>query len=100
MKSCKVALKKAVGEQILTPFELYRCLLEVANVVNQRPIGCIPNHPDDGSYVCPNDMLLGRTTSRHKARLRKPTIHVSEWSLFRRLSTRFGSGGHGMYFHH
>lgn len=59
VKSCKVDLKKAVGEQILTPFELYTCLLEVANLVNERPIGRIPNDPDDGSYVCPNDMLLG-----------------------------------------
>ena len=63
VKSCKVALKKAVGEQILTPFELYTCLLEVANLVNERPIGPIPNDPDDGSYVCPNDMLLGQATS-------------------------------------
>ena len=63
MKSCRVALKKAFGEQILTPFELYTCLLEVANLVNQRPVGRIPNDPDDGSYVCPNDILLGRATS-------------------------------------
>ena len=35
----------------------------MANLVNQRPIGRIPNDPDDGSYVCPNDMLLGRATS-------------------------------------
>ena len=31
--------------------------------MNQRPIGRIPNDPDDGSYLCPNDMLLGRATS-------------------------------------
>ena len=60
VKSCKLALKKAVGEHVLTPFELYTCLLEVANLVNQRPIGRPPNDPDDGSYLCPNDMLLGR----------------------------------------
>ena len=60
LQSCT---KEAVGEQILTPFELYTSLLEVANLVNQRPIGRIPNDPDDGSYVCPNDMLLGRATS-------------------------------------
>ena len=44
----------------LKPFELYTVLLEVANLVNQRPIGRIPNDPDDGSYICPNDILLGR----------------------------------------
>ena len=63
VKSCKLALKKAIGAQVLTPFELYTCLLEVANLVNQRPIGRIPNDPDDGSYLCPNDILLGRASS-------------------------------------
>ena len=41
----------AIGEQVLTPFELYTCLLEVTNLMNQRPIGRIPNDPDDGSYL-------------------------------------------------
>ena len=63
VKGCKFALKKAIGDQVLTPFELYTCLLEVANLMNQRPIGRIPNDPDDGSYLCPNDMLLGRASS-------------------------------------
>ncbi len=64
VKSVKIALKKAIGESLLTPFELYTCLLEVANLVNQRPIGRVPNDPDDGAYICPNDMLLGRATSQ------------------------------------
>lgn len=63
VKSCKIALKKAIGDHKLTPFELYTALLEVANIVNQRPIGCLPNDPNDGSYLCPNDMLLGRASS-------------------------------------
>ena len=42
-KSCKRALKKANGEHILSPFELYTCLLEVGNLVNQRSIGRVPN---------------------------------------------------------
>lgn len=28
MKSTKIALKRGIGEQVLTPFELYTCLLE------------------------------------------------------------------------
>ena len=62
VKSCKIALKKAIGDHNLTPLELYTCLLEVANLVNQRPIGRVPNDPDDGAYLCPNDMLLGRAS--------------------------------------
>ena len=34
VKSCKRALRKAIGEKVLRPFELYTCLLEVANLVN------------------------------------------------------------------
>ena len=54
VKTCKTALKKAIGPQTLTPMELYTCLLEVRNLVNQRPIGRIPNDPDDGAYICPS----------------------------------------------
>ncbi|XP_071490404.1 uncharacterized protein [Diadema antillarum] len=64
VKSCKYALKKAIGSQVLCPSELYTCFVEVANLVNQRPIGRAPNDPDDGSYLCPNDVLLGRASSR------------------------------------
>ena len=63
VKTCKRALKKAIGEQVLTPFELYTCLLEVGNLVKQRSIGRVPNDPDDSKYLCLNDMLLGCATS-------------------------------------
>ena len=63
VKTCKCSLKKAVRSQLLTPFELYTVLLEVANLVNQRPMGRIPNDPEDGHYICPNDILLGRASS-------------------------------------
>ena len=39
VKSSKRSLRNAIGEQVLRPLELYTCLLEVANLLNQRPIG-------------------------------------------------------------
>jgi hypothetical protein len=63
VKSVKTALKCAIGDSKLTPFELYTCLLEAANLVNQRPIGRIPQDPDEGAYLCPNDILMGRATN-------------------------------------
>ena len=33
-------------------------------LINERPIGRHPTSPDDESYLCPNDLLLGRSTSR------------------------------------
>ena len=62
IKSCKRSLKIAIGEQLLMPFELYTCLLVTANLLNQHPIRHVPNDPDNGAYLCPNDMLLGRVT--------------------------------------
>ena len=62
VKSCKIALTRAIWNHNLTPLELYTCLLEVANLVNKRPIGRVPNDPDDGAYLRPNDMLLGRAS--------------------------------------
>ncbi|XP_068675376.1 uncharacterized protein [Montipora foliosa] len=83
VKGAKKALKKAIGEQILMPFELYTCLLEVANLMNQRPIGRVPNDLDDGSYLCPNEMLLGRATSMvPKDRSERPGTHSIESNSF------------------
>jgi hypothetical protein len=63
VKSTKKALKKAIGEQVFTLFEFHTCLMEIANLINQRPIGRIPNDPNDGSYLCPNELLLGQASS-------------------------------------
>ena len=52
-----------MGDNFLTPFELHTVLLEVANLVNQRPIGRPTNDPDEGTYLCPNDILIGRAAS-------------------------------------
>ena len=36
-------------------------LFEVAGLLNERPIGTKTNDPQEGSYLCPNDLLLVRT---------------------------------------
>lgn len=64
IKYTKSALKKALGKAVLTPFEPYTCLFEVANLLNERLIGRIPNDPCDGTSLCPNDIILGRATNR------------------------------------
>jgi hypothetical protein len=63
VRTCKTALKHAIGEQILSALELQTVLFEVANLVNERPIGRSSSYPDDGGYICPNDILLGRASS-------------------------------------
>ena len=100
VKSIKCALKKAIGDAVLTPFELYTCLLEVTNLVNQRPIGRVPTDPDDGSYLCPNDVLLGRATNAiPQARSEKPETHAIALSFVRKSLMHFGRNGRGMSYH-
>ena len=42
--------------------ELQTVFYETANLLNERPIGRHPSDPEDGAYVCPNGLLLGRAT--------------------------------------
>ncbi|XP_074655629.1 uncharacterized protein LOC141909142 [Tubulanus polymorphus] len=62
VKSVKRNLKIVIGEQVHAPFELQTIIFEVANLVNERPIGVKSSDPNDGSYICPNGILLGRAS--------------------------------------
>ena len=64
IKSIKKAIKIAIGEQVLSFAELQTVLFESANIVNERPIGITSRDIDDDNYLCPNDLLLGRASSR------------------------------------
>ena len=44
--------------------ELLTVFYECANLMNERPIGKTNLDLSDGAYLCPNDMLLGRATSK------------------------------------
>ena len=35
-------------------------MFEVANLLNERPIGTKETDPNEGSFLCPNDLILGR----------------------------------------
>lgn len=48
----------------MTFSELQTVCFKAANLVNERPIGRHPTSPDDGTYLCLNNLLLGRATSR------------------------------------
>ena len=50
IKSCKKALFHAIGLQVLTFSELQTVMFEVANLMNERPIGRHPSDPSEGSY--------------------------------------------------
>ena len=63
IKTVKRALNVAVGEQIMTLSELQAVMYEAAQIENQRPIGTHPDSPEDSTYLSPNDLILGRSSS-------------------------------------
>ena len=80
---------------MLSPFELYTYLFEVANLVNSRPIGRVPNDPDDGTCtsVQTTYCLVVQRPKFHKDRLDKPKTQDTELNLFKNWWTHFGESG-------
>ena len=67
VKGVKKALLKVVGDTKLSLNEMFTLLLEVANIVNERPIGIKPNSLSPTDYLSPNSLLLGRCSDRISA---------------------------------
>ena len=64
VRSVKKAISHTVGDCRLTFNELQTIFFECANLVNERPIGIKQSKEQDFVYLCPNDILLGRSTSK------------------------------------
>jgi len=64
VKSIKRALNVVMGDKVCSYAEFQTVVYEAAQLVNQRPIGRNPLTPNDGTYLCPNDLLLGRSTNK------------------------------------
>ena len=90
IKSVKRAIKHAIGDQVLSFSELQTVLMECANLVNERPIGQHPGNPDDGTYLCPNDILLGRSSSRIPGGpFNEPTDHRKRYEFVQQVVNSF-----------
>ena len=65
IKSVKKYLLVVIGDSILTFSKLQVTLFKISNIWNQRPIGIKPaSNIELGKYLCPNDLLLGRSTGQ------------------------------------
>ncbi|XP_068235508.1 uncharacterized protein [Palaemon carinicauda] len=68
IKSVKRAVLIAIGDSKLTFGEMQTVLFEVADLLNSRPIGIKPGSDCElGSYLCPNDLILGQASSKVQA---------------------------------
>ena len=64
VKSVKKVIMVAVGESVVTFSESQTVFFEAASLVNEGSIGRHPTSPEDGTYLCPKDLLLGWSTCR------------------------------------
>ena len=80
VKTVKKSLGMAIGEQVLEFSSLQTVMFEASEMVNSRPIGTMPASIDEGVYLAPNDMLLGRT---------KNTVPQEKFVLNERLHKRY-----------
>ena len=60
VKTVKRALNTVAEEQVLSFIELQTLMFAAGQTVNQRLIGSHPSTPEDGTYLYPNDLILGR----------------------------------------
>ncbi|XP_068221896.1 uncharacterized protein [Palaemon carinicauda] len=59
----KRSLTRIIGESVISFGELQSVMYEIANMLNERPIGFKPGENfNEGTVLRPNDLLLGRYT--------------------------------------
>ena len=63
IKSIK-SIYHAINQNRINFSELHTILYEISSLINERPIGIKPMESEDGSYLCRNDLLLGRSSGK------------------------------------
>lgn len=63
VKSAKRGFKLCMGEKRVSPCEFMTICYDVANMMNERPLGVFPSQDSDINVLTPNMLLLGRATA-------------------------------------
>ena len=97
----KRALSTAVGEQIMSYSEFQTYTFETDQLVIQRPIGVYPFNPDDGTYICPNDLVLGRASpSVPQGSFKERCIRLHRFDFIQTLVNVFWTNGQETFFNY
>lgn len=65
VKATKRCIGFAINKQKLSPCEFLTLCSEVANLMNERPIGTVPGLDAEISILTPNCLLVGRATAKN-----------------------------------
>ena len=63
VKVAKHCIRISIGNQRLSLPEMTTVLYQIANLMNERPLGTLPGHDSEISILTPNSLLLGRSTA-------------------------------------
>ena len=102
VKTVKRALNAAIGEQIMSFSELQTILFEVAQIVNQRPIGCHTSTPEDWNiFVSRMTCFLdGHLVTHPKVPFKSVLLTNTDLTTSKQLLKRSGKNGLGTFFLH
>ena len=64
VKGVRKSILRSIGDTRLTLNEMNTLMFEITNLINERPIGVLPNNQTDSEYLSPNSLLLGRCSAR------------------------------------
>ena len=78
VKPVKRARNAATGEEVMSFSELQTVMFGAAQIVNRRPIGVHRTCPEECPYLCPNDLVLERSTS-----------HIPQGPFLGRVSNKY-----------
>ena len=93
VQSVKTALKCAILDTKLTPFELYTYLLKEANLVNQRQIGCLKIQMTKRICVSTTFLWEEQQTTFDKVHYAEQRIPNKDSNSVKVWSTRFRKRG-------
>jgi hypothetical protein len=89
VKSCKKAICFSMNERRLSPFEFSCMLYDVANIVNERPIGTMPGSDSEINIITPNSLLLGRSTAKNPGGWEPRSSILKRFHLVQEVSQAF-----------
>ena len=92
VKSAKKAINIAIHNQRLSVPELLTLSYEIANTMNERPIGVAPGSDSELSMITPNSLLLGRATANNPGGWQTKEANTSSrYNLVQSLADSFWS---------
>lgn len=90
VKSAKLASHFAIQNQRLSPVEFMTVCYDVANLLNERPIGIRPTTDSEIRILTPNCLLLlGRATSTNRGGWQQGVCLNTRYQLVKTISQKF-----------